>query len=477
MKRTNHALLTLVTCAAMLVLAGCGDSKPVTEVKALPFNYSNLTTGPDMTVDQALDNRKVCDSVKWSTSQDDHKRTVVEYDCNYKGIDDSMFVKNGMDAVSAGDIWQWTYGADGMPSLTGVGLVVRHKDGTATTTNYGAIAVSILASTIVDNKFTNFDQAYSYLMNRRIPGPPEATKPIRTIPDTTYGNQLTQFYPGQPPLHAALRAYLQKGMPQSTKSFGIDSAGYLALEDTPETRALVYSVDPADVQNGFKVDPSIVPEILRHSLNNIGANKLFCLNDYCYDIGAHLAGKASPEVVAKEDSRINSYSQIMLDNWVAQPELTQQVVLSPSQLETTYGNKLAQLFPGKTPQEAAEAAYHQKGLTGHVGSYGMDSLGYLTLFDHPDIRQYLFPVDPTDVQIAVKAVQPNMSGNFIHAPASLPGNKLICLSDLCYDRSGYLVGKATPDVMAREAMVVSIDRFGGIQEVAQTPQSGQAPGQ
>lgn len=445
----------------MFSLTGCGGGSQVTEVKALPFGDAN------MTVDQALDNRELCDP-KWTTRQDDHNRAVVEYDCNYKGIDDSMFVKNGgMDVVSAGDVWQWTYGPDGTPSLTGIGLVIHHKNGTVTTTNYGALMVEGLSKLIVDNKVTNFDQAYSWLTNTRIPGPPEVTKSVSPIPDTTYGNKLAPFFPGQPSQDAAIHAYLQKGMSQSAKTYGVDSAGYLALEDTPENRAQVYPADSADVQIGFKVDPVIVPEILKHSLNNIEANKLFCLNDYCYDIGAHLAGKATPEVVAKEDSRVNSYSQIMLDNWVAQPELTQQVVLTPSQLETTYGNKLVQLFPGKSPEDAAKAAYLQKGLPEAAG-YGMDSLGYLTLYDHPGFREHLFPVDPADVQIAVKAVQPNMSGNFIQAPAALADNKLICLSDLCYDRSGYLVGKATPDVMAKETMVVSIDKFGKIQEVAQT---------
>lgn len=323
-KHTKHAFLAFVTCAAMVALTGCGDRKQVSEVKALPFGDAN------MTVDQALDNREVCDP-KWTTSQDDHNRTVVEYDCNYKGIDDSMFVKNGMDVVSAGDVWQWTYGPDGTPSLTGVGLVIRHKDGTAATTNYGAIMVEALSKLVVDNKVTNFDQAYSWLTNTRIPGPPEATKSASPIPDTTYGNKLAQFFPGQPANDAAIHAYLQKGMSQSTKSFGVDSAGYLALEDSSETRALVYPVDPADVQIGFKVDPAIVPEILKHSLNNIEENKLFCLNDYCYDIGAHLVGKATPEVVAKEDSRVNSYSQIMLDGRVVQPAQAQQPLQAPSQ--------------------------------------------------------------------------------------------------------------------------------------------------
>jgi len=356
MKHAN-VVLACLTCAAMLALAGCGESKPITEVKALPFNYSNLTTGPDMTVDQALDNRKVCDSVKWSTSQDDHKRTVVEYDCNYKGIDDSMFVKNGMDAVSAGDVWQWTYGADGTPSLTGVGLVVRHKDGTATTTNYGAIAVSILSSTIIDNKFTTFDQAYAYLMNKRIPTPrvKESTKSVSAIPDTTYGNKLAPFFPDQPPQDAAIHAYLQKGMPESVGTYGIDSLGYLTLKDTPEARAALYPVDPADVQLALKVSPYAARESGIGPPFTLQDNKLVCLNEVCYDKNGHVVGKAPSEVMAKETegASIDQFGVVTLTNQTqqaAQPP-SQQVMQQVAQQDTAAQASSANPLPTGSSDE------------------------------------------------------------------------------------------------------------------------------
>jgi hypothetical protein len=322
-KLTNHAFLAFVTCVAMFALTGCGGSSQVTEVKALPFGDAN------MTVDQALDNREVCDP-KWTTSQDDHNRTVVEYNCNYKGIDDSMFVKEGMDVVSGGDTWQWTYGPEGTPSLTGVGLVIHHKDGTAATTNYGAIMVEALSKLIVDNKVTNFDQAYSWLTNTRIPvlRPTESTKSISAIPNTTYGNKLAPFFPDQSPQDAAIHAYLQKGMPESVGTYGIDSLGYLTLKDIPEARAALYPVNPADVQIALKVNPYTANESgIGTAALQLQDDKLVCLNEICYDASGHLVGRAPPEVVAKETggATVGQFGVVTLN---AQ---TQQATQAPGQ--------------------------------------------------------------------------------------------------------------------------------------------------
>jgi hypothetical protein len=65
-KRINYALLAFATFVAIFTLAGCGDNKQVAEVKALAFSYPNrFAQDPNLTVDQALDTRNVCDSVKW----------------------------------------------------------------------------------------------------------------------------------------------------------------------------------------------------------------------------------------------------------------------------------------------------------------------------------------------------------------------------------------------------------------------------
>lgn len=349
----------------MVALTGCGDSKQITEVKALPFGDAN------MTVDQALDNREVCDP-KWTTSQDDHNRTVVEYDCNYKGIDDSLFVKNGsMDVVSAGDDWQWTYGPDGTPSLTGVGLVIHHKDGTATTTNYGALMVEGLSKLVVDNKVTNFDQAYSWLTNTGIPGPPEATKSVSPIPDMTYGNKLAPFFPDQPAKDAVTHAYLQKGLSASSMSpYGIDSLGYLQLVDTPEARAAAYPVDPSDVQFALTMKPPTATGVGIGAPHGLSDNKLICLSVVCYNLSGRLVGKAPPEVVAKEvgGATIDGYGDIQPVAQTQPAAQTQQPEQAPSQATmqqavlqdanaqpTTLGQLVAQATRPNTPASASTA--------------------------------------------------------------------------------------------------------------------------
>jgi hypothetical protein len=364
-RRTNHAFLAFVTCVAMFALTGCGDSSQVTEVKALPFGDAN------MTVDQALDNREVCDP-KWTTRQDDHNRTVVEYYCNYKGIDDSMFVKNGMDVVSAGDDWQWTYGPDGTPSLTGVGLVIHHKDGTTTTTNYGAIMVEALSKLIVDNKVTNFDQAYSWLTNTRIPvlRPKESTKSIAAIPDTIYGNKLAPFFPDQPPQDAAIHAYLQKGMPESVGTYGIDSLGYLSLKDTPESRAALYSVNPADVQIALKVNPYTANESgIGTAALQLQDDKLVCLNELCYDANGHLVGRALSEVVAREtgSATIDQFGVVTLN---AQ---TQQTSQAPSQQAMQQAVQLGTTAPATAVAPASASTADPDLPTGAGGDWPTDT--------------------------------------------------------------------------------------------------------
>ena len=164
MKHTKHAICAFVTCAAMVALAGCGDSKQVTEVKAMAFADTN------MTVDNALDTRKICDSVKWSVFQDDRKQTTVQYDCNYKGVDDSAFLQGeSPKAVTAGDVWQWTYDASGSPTLTGVSMVVRHDDGSTHEVISGGLAGQMLSKLIVDNTVEDYDHAFSIVSGRPIP--------------------------------------------------------------------------------------------------------------------------------------------------------------------------------------------------------------------------------------------------------------------------------------------------------------------
>lgn len=302
MKHAN-VVLACLTCAAMLALAGCGESKQVAEVKALAFSYPDSSAeDPNLTVDQALDTRKLCDSVKWSTKTTDRNQVFVEYDCNYKGIVDSGFIeRDKSDVASAGDIYQWTYGTDGQPALSAVAFVIRYTNGTSK--NFKLDPTSIMR-VAVDNQATSFDQAFSVLMDLPVP-----IKPASPFTDTTYGNTMTALYPGQSAMKAAALAFLWKGASKSFYIYRIDSLGYPAVEDTAEAKKLVFPVNPADVQYATKVDPASIPGFGANPPPQLVPNKLFCLNAFCYDNAGKLVGRAPASVLAKETTQGGSEQQ------------------------------------------------------------------------------------------------------------------------------------------------------------------------
>lgn len=307
MKRNNHALLALVTFAAILNLAGCGDDKQVAEVKALAFSYPNrFAQDPNLTVDQALDTRKLCDSVKWAVKQTDRHQTYVEYHCDYKGVADSAIIeRDKSDATSAGDIYQWTYGTDGQPELSYVGLILHYKNGSSKDFKLDATSIMRVAA---DNKATNFDQAFSVLRDIPIP-----VKPASPFMDTTYGNTLTAFYPGQSAIKAAAFAFLWKGADKSFYIYGIDALGYPAVEDSPEAKSLLFPVNPADVQIATKVDPSSLSVFGAPKPQQLSPNKLFCVNEFCYDNNIKLVGRAPASVLAQETASSGSMQQTPAD--------------------------------------------------------------------------------------------------------------------------------------------------------------------
>jgi hypothetical protein len=295
-KRINYALLAFATFVAIFTLAGCGDNKQVAEVKALAFSYPNrFAQDPNLTVDQALDTRNVCDSVKWVVKQTDRNQTFVEYTCDYKGVADSGFIeRDKSDVASAGDVYQWTYGTDGEPELSYVGVVLHYKNGTSKDFKYDATSIMRVAA---DNKAANFDDAWSVLRGQPIP-----IKPALPFTDTTYGNTLTALYPGQSAMKAAAYAYMWKGAPTSFYIFGIDALGYPAVEDSAEAKALVFPVNPADVQIATKVDPSSISTFGANPPSQLQSNKLFCLNEMCYDNTGKLVGRATASVLAQESA-------------------------------------------------------------------------------------------------------------------------------------------------------------------------------
>jgi hypothetical protein len=270
----------------MVALTGCGDSKQVTEVKALPFGDAN------MTVDQTLDTRKICDSVGWEVKQDDRNQTYVEYTCKYKDLSDSAFLARDKttNAKSAGDVYQWTYGPNGEPTLTAAGFVTRYTNGSVRDFKVNPTAVMQLA---VNNKVSSFDEAWATFFNVTIP-----KKPAKDITDTTYGNKLSELYPDEPPVKAAADAIYWKGAP-NVQVGNLDKLGYPLVTNT-DSRFL-FPVDPGDVQVAVKVDPADVDSTAVSMPQT--PDKLFCVNQACYDSFNNLhfyVGSAPASVVARE---------------------------------------------------------------------------------------------------------------------------------------------------------------------------------
>jgi len=291
-----------------------------------------VKSGVNPTVDQALDTRKICDSVDWEVKQDDRNQTYVEYTCKYHGLSDSAFLARDKttDAKSAGDVYQWTYGPNGVLTLTAAGFVTRYTNGSVKDFKVSPAAVMQLA---VKNNVSSFDEAWSTFFNTPIP-----KKPAKDFTDTTYGNKLSDLYPNETPLMAAQLAYVWRNA-LSLSTFGLDSLGYLKLEDSDQAYAVAFPVDPADVQIAWKMDPSGVkayPDVP----DGLQGNKLFCLNSRCYDNAGKLVGKATQDVLAKETAAPAYYGKGI-----------------GSQLTTnTPGNAIALFMPGKTPLQAIQDA-------------------------------------------------------------------------------------------------------------------------
>lgn len=76
------AMKTAIPATIVLGLAGCGGDT----IDAVKNEYidSQKTT----TLGQILDNRRLCDSVKWQSSTDSMDRDIVEYTCFIKGVND-----------------------------------------------------------------------------------------------------------------------------------------------------------------------------------------------------------------------------------------------------------------------------------------------------------------------------------------------------------------------------------------------------
>lgn len=305
------ALCALVVLAAVVGLTGCTTDKHITEVKALAFSYpDNNTPDPNLTVDQALDYRKVCDSVKWKVDMTEQHQTFVEYHCDYKGVDDSALGERDKgNFASAEDVYQWTYNVNGQPELSYVGLTIHYKDKTSKDFKLDSTHVMELASA---NKATNFDEAVSYLFNE-----PLVVRPASPITDTTYGNTVTSLYPGHNARDAVVLAY--QWIKSPLKIYGIGGLGYPVMVGSCQDETTCVAMTGAnEVRTEFSmadlashllpVNPKDVEYAVKPSHSKSGwqitlphsPNKLACLGLICFDMLGRPAGSAPASVVAKE---------------------------------------------------------------------------------------------------------------------------------------------------------------------------------
>jgi hypothetical protein len=446
-------LLFIVAVAATITLTGCAPDKHITEVKALAFSYpSNDVQDPNMTVDQALDYRKVCDSVKWKVDETEQHQTFVEYNCDYKNVKDSSFVANNLEeakaknpnatgAVRVGDVYQWVYGADGKPELSYVTLRYQFADGSSKDVTQsdivmgqfrlvGAGWMTTLMQQAVENTAIDYDHLYSQLYGKRIPPLPlPLIKPASPITKSTYANTVAALYPGKSPTEAAALAYRWIGSP--VKVQGVNALGYptqagtckykgetVDRQNRPQTAGAmecvvtlnngtidVYDeaqfvphlllVDPKDVQTGLRVLMGLTSVRLHEDFVQLSPMKLLCADYLCFDRDGHLVGRAPDSVFAKETV----------------------IVLPPKVTPDAYGNDLARYYPDRSPQEAMKAAMDE---LSPIETSGMNTEGYPVYevkcvsdndcfhtkngellpqsFGSPSrTAGYMFPVNPKDI--------------------------------------------------------------------------------
>ena len=78
----------LASACAVLTLGGCFGSGDINTVKD-----AVLPAIPDTTLGKALDTRASCKSTKWRAFDDERGRRIVEYTCEYKGIEEYISQK------------------------------------------------------------------------------------------------------------------------------------------------------------------------------------------------------------------------------------------------------------------------------------------------------------------------------------------------------------------------------------------------
>lgn len=472
-KSAGTTVLALAAITGIISLAGCAQDKHLNEVKELAFIYPDPSIpDPKLTVDQALDYRKVCGSTKWKVDMTDQHQTFVEYRCDYKGVGDSMFVaRDKSDVASAGDVYQWTYGTNGQPELSYIGFIINFKNGTSKDlTTLPAIRVMELAS---ENKATNFDEAFSYLTNTRIP-----VKPTSPLKDTTYGNTLAANYPGHTEAEAISLAYQWKNFPIGPGPLRLDSLGYPDSTFDGVKLSEIFPVNPTDVQfakkiedtgNDYKQDLSSNNPFALVKVLQLPPDKLFCLSDRCYDNNAWFVGRA-PEAVLIQERGIGEWVTISLpteseanaatmqpkdvgDSVVAALEgaptkdphesahgnnmpATDAPFTDPT--VSTYGNAVRSLFPNEEPQLAAQDALNKAIPDSNLKVIDVNQQGYPVYGMECEANDQCI----NDGGLSLGSPAEAALQMFAVSPADVGKYGIVCGPYFCRDSRGNVIGRS-----------------------------------
>jgi hypothetical protein len=189
------AKVLMVGLSASLV--GCGNS----DIDAV--KKQALDQDQSYTVEQAFDNRKVCDSVKWDEITDNRGRKIVEYRCFFNGVDDyvntaetkatdkinwvaqtakhdynpaifgdkdKFFAKVDADQAaelqriadyrptSVAELFQWSMSENGDPVLIFAGSDVKYKNGKEKLGNYYDVGTQHAIQAMIRNDTATYAQ-------------------------------------------------------------------------------------------------------------------------------------------------------------------------------------------------------------------------------------------------------------------------------------------------------------------------------
>lgn len=86
-------LLSVTAVVATVSLSGCeGD---IESLQNQPFSYINIDNEViqyerSFTIEQAFNNRQICEEVNWETFEDSRERIIVQYQCDFKQLTNAV---------------------------------------------------------------------------------------------------------------------------------------------------------------------------------------------------------------------------------------------------------------------------------------------------------------------------------------------------------------------------------------------------